>query len=92
MTRLTLVDVRFRLSASSLVFYVDVRLRSFGERWIAVADISGDSELGLGTSAREALAGALSTLGAQATTALLADPRLLAASTDLISVGSRARW
>jgi hypothetical protein len=36
----------FRLRAPGLDFYVDVRLRGFEGRWVAVADIAGDQELG----------------------------------------------
>ena len=61
-----------RLSAPSLDFSVDVRLRSFGGRWIAVADIAGEQELGVGRAAPEALTAALSCLGAGASSALLA--------------------
>ena len=44
----TLVSVEFRLSASAYDFWVDVRLRCFGDRWVAVADIADEPELGLG--------------------------------------------
>ena len=84
--RPTLISVNFRISAAALDFYVDMRLRNFGDphaadgsggRWLAVADIAGEREIGLGRSAREALAASLSSLGKQATTALLADPQLI---------------
>src|SRR5687767_10465577 len=105
--RPTLVSVNFRISAPHLDFYVDVRLRNFGDpkgadcsgdpegahasgdphgaddaggRWLAVADIAGEREIGLGRSPREALTASLSSLGAQATTALLADPQLIGIS------------
>ncbi|HEV8053748.1 MAG TPA: hypothetical protein VGP30_02850, partial [Candidatus Limnocylindrales bacterium] len=42
----TLVRVNVRLSATSLDFWVDVRLRSFGGRWIAIAEIAGEQEVG----------------------------------------------
>src|SRR5688500_11516127 len=61
MMRLTLVSVNFRIVASQLDFHVDVYPRNFEGRWLAVADIGGDHEIGLGWSAREALA-ALATL------------------------------
>lgn len=71
-----------RLSAPSLGFWVAVRLRSFGDRWIAVADIADDLELGTAMTARGALAQALSPLGGEAADSLLDDRqfRLLAAS------------
>ena len=72
--------MQFRLSAPSLDFYVDVRLRQFDGRWLAVAEISSEPEIGLGSTAREALAASLSSLGATAVDELLADPALLAIS------------
>jgi hypothetical protein len=78
--RPTLVSVNFRLTAPDLDFWVDVRLCSFGDRWMAVADIGGDPEVGLGATARLALAGSLTYLGDRAAAALLADPQLLAVS------------
>jgi hypothetical protein len=73
----TLVSVKFRLRASSLNFWVDVRLRSFGGRWVAVAVMAGDRELGLGATARAARTPALSALGPSTAAELLADPQLL---------------
>lgn len=81
--RPTLVSVNFRIGAPTLDFYVDVRLRNFDGRWLAVADISGDREIGLGRSGREALAASLSSLGQAATTALLADPQLIGVSHEV---------
>jgi hypothetical protein len=72
--------VDFRLSASSLDFWVDVRLRGYGERWMAVADIGGEPEVGLGHTAHAALQAALVSLGDQAVQALMADPQLLSVS------------
>jgi hypothetical protein len=74
------VTVQFALRAPSLDFWVDVRLRNFDGRWLAVADIADEHEVGLGASAREALAAALSCLGPRAAEALLADPQLLSVS------------
>jgi len=78
--RVTLVRVNFRLSASRLDFYVDVRLRDFDGRWLAVSDISGEHEIGLGCNPREALAASLAALGTAATAALLADAQLIGVS------------
>ncbi len=75
--RVTFVIVKFRVSAPSLDFYVDVRLRSFAGRWLAVADIAGEPEIGLGLTPRKALAASLASLGAAAADALMADPQLL---------------
>ena len=71
------MSVQCRLSSQLLDFYVDVAIRDFGGRWLAVADIAGEKEVGLARSAREALVASLSPLGSAATDALLADPQLL---------------
>lgn len=81
--RPTLMNVEFRLTAPGVDFWVDVRLRSWGDRWLAVADIAGEPELGLGRSAPQALEGALASLGRQTARAFLADPSLARASADL---------
>lgn len=67
--------MQLRLRASALDFWVDVRLCSFGGRWIAVADIGGEPELGLAGTVREALEDSLSSLGPSAAAKLLEDPR-----------------
>lgn len=72
--------MNFRISAPTLDFYIDLRLRDFDGRWLAVADISGDQEIGLGRSPREALAASLASLGADASAALLTDPQLIGVS------------
>ena len=82
-TRLTVMDVEFRLTAPAVDFWVDVRLRSWGDRWLAVADIAGEPEMGLGGSARQALEGALASLGLQTARAFLADPSLHRASAEI---------
>lgn len=76
----THTTTEFRLSAPSLDFWVDVTLRSFGERWIAAAEIDGEVEIGLGASARQALTASLASLGERARALLLADVALLAPS------------
>lgn len=60
-----------RLAAPEIDFWVDVRLRSWGDRWLAVADIAGDPEIGVGTNVRQALEGALAPLGQRTAQALL---------------------
>lgn len=81
---LTLEEVEFRLRALQVDFWVDVRLRSWGDRWLAVADICGEPEIGLGGSARTALEGALASLGQRAAGAFLTDPALLAATSEIV--------
>ena len=85
MTHLAPIRVEFRLSAPCVPFPVDVRLRSFGERWVAVADVGGGREIGLGPSPREALTGALRPLGDAATRELLADLALLGPSVEIMA-------
>ena len=67
--------MNFRLTAAALDFYVDVRLRDFNGQWLAVADIAGEYEMGLGSSAREALEACLSSLGRTAAEGLLIQMR-----------------
>jgi hypothetical protein len=67
--------VRVRIEAPNLDFYVDVRLRNFEGRCLAVAQIAGDPEVGVGMSATEAVTSSLSSLGPRAA-ALMSDPRL----------------
>lgn len=84
-TASALVRTRFTLGAPGrLDFTVDVRLARFGDRWLAVADIADEPEVGLGQSARQALEAALASLGDVAARALLADTALLAASVDIL--------
>jgi hypothetical protein len=86
-----LVTVQFRLSAPSLDFYVDVRLRQFDGRWLAVAEIAGEPEIGLGHTAHQALAAALSSLGPPAVTELMADPALWGISSSVVGRGRPER-
>lgn len=86
-----LVSVNFRLTAPSLDIWVEVRLRGYGERWLAVAEISGDPEVGLGATARQAIGAALSSLGAQARSDLMADPSLLTVSRRIGPRGGQRR-
>lgn len=80
--RLTLAKMDFRLITPVVDFCVDVRLRTWRDRWLAVADIAGEPEIGLGQSARQALEGALASLGPGTARAFLADPVWFVASKD----------
>jgi hypothetical protein len=84
MSTTTHTTTQVRLSAPTLDFWVDVTLRSFGERWIAAAEIGGEVEIGLGASARQALTASLVSLGKRARACLLADTALLAPSVALL--------
>jgi hypothetical protein len=81
--RPTLIAVNFRLTAPSLDFWVDVSLRGYGDRWMAVATIADEPQIGLGHTAHQALEAALSPLGERAAQALMADPQLLAVTRRL---------
>lgn len=72
-----------RLSSPALDFHVDVRLACHGPRWLAVAQIAGEREIGLGRTAHEALTASISSLGRAAASTLLADPGLMAASAQM---------
>lgn len=69
--------MHFRITTPTVDFYVDVRLRRFDERWLAVAEIAGEPEIGLGHSAKEALVASVGCLGPATVAALLADPQLV---------------
>lgn len=55
-----------RLTAAALDFWIDVHLHRFGDRWLAVADVAGDPELGHGAAPVEAVEMALAGLGPEA--------------------------
>ena len=78
------IDVQFRLAAPSVPRGVHVRMRSFGERWVAVARIDEEPQWGLGVNARQALGAALTSLPPSTRTALLADLALLHPSTEIL--------
>jgi len=52
-----------RLTHPDLPFWVDVRVREFDGRWLAVADLAGQPEIGVGTSAEAALGGLFAVFG-----------------------------
>ena len=51
---------QLRLTHPALDFWIDVRLRERDGRWVAVADLADEPDLGLGETPSEALRGALS--------------------------------
>jgi len=53
----------FRLTHPDLDFWIDVRLREFDGRWLAVADLTDEPDIGVGETQEEALRGALASLG-----------------------------
>jgi hypothetical protein len=52
-----------RITHPDLDFWIDVRLREFDGRWLVVADLADEPDIGVGKSAEEALRGALASLG-----------------------------
>ena len=52
-----------RLTRHDLDFWVDVRLREWDGKWLAVADLADEPDVGTGTDPREALQEALLALG-----------------------------
>ena len=48
-----------RLTHLELDFWIDARLREFEGRWLAVADLADEPDVGTSEDAREALRGAL---------------------------------
>ncbi len=79
-TQPRLVSVNARLASAELGIDVEIRLRQFDGRWLAVADFGGEPEVGIGATAREALAAALVTLGQRGAATLMADPQLFGVS------------
>ena len=75
-----LVSVNARLACEELGLDVEIRLRQLDGRWLAVADFGREPEVGIGATARAALAAALATLGERAAAILMADPQLFALS------------
>jgi len=49
-----------RLTHPDLDLWIDVRLREFDGRWLAVADLADEPDIGVGESAEQALRGAKS--------------------------------
>lgn len=57
---------RIRLTSHALDFWVDVSLCEARNRWLAVASIGGEPEIGCGVDAVEAIRLALKSLGSWA--------------------------
>jgi hypothetical protein len=75
-----LISVNARIASRELGLEVEIRLRQLDGRWLAVADYAGEPEVGIGATARDALAAALTTLGERAAAILMADPQLFGVS------------
>jgi hypothetical protein len=75
-----LVSVNTRLVCEDLGLDLEIRLRQLDGRWLAVADIGGEPEVGIGSTPRVALAAALARLGERAAATIMADPQLFGVS------------
>ena len=75
-----LVSVNASLGSAELGLQVEIRIRHLDGRWLAVADFGEEPEVGIGATARAALAASLATLGERAAAALMADPQLFGVS------------
>ena len=75
-----LVSVNARIGSRELGIEVGIRLRQLDGRWLAVAEFGDEPEVGIGSTAREALTAALATLGERTMAALMADPELFGVS------------
>ncbi len=65
------------LSHPELDFWIDVRLREFDRRWLAVADLADTPEVGTGETPAEALRGALAPFETKLAEEFAASPAVL---------------
>jgi hypothetical protein len=78
-------QIQFTLEPAAPLPRVDVRMRRFGERW--VAEVGGDQpNTALALTPRAALAAALAPLGEREVTVLLADLSLLEPSCEIVKI------
>lgn len=77
--------VEFEVAPASLGYTVSVLLRNMTGRWLAVAESQDGRHIGLGATAREALASAFTPLGTRTAAILMADPALFGASLRLLA-------
>jgi hypothetical protein len=78
-------QIQFTLEPAAPLPRLDVRMRRFGERW--VAEVGGDQpNVGIAVRPRDALAAALSPLGSTAVTLMLGDLSRLEPSCQIIEL------
>ena len=65
-----------RLTHSELDFWIDVRLREWDGKWLAVADLADEPDIGTSQDPREAVREALTALGPRLASELAADAPL----------------
>jgi hypothetical protein len=80
-------QLQFSLQPPAPLPPIEVRMRRFGDRWVAQAG-SGMPSVGMATSPAEALKAALGPLGDIAVTRMLADLALLEPSIEVARLGS----
>ena len=78
-------SVEFELIHPLFGYPMAILLSKHAGRWAAVAERADGRLHGIGTTAREALAGALSPLGERAVTSLMADPALFGACVRVLA-------
>ncbi len=79
-------QIQFTLEPAAPLPRVDVRMRRFGERW--VAEVGGDQpNIGMAMTPRAALQAALAPLGEPQVEVLLADLSLLEPSCEIVQLG-----
>jgi hypothetical protein len=77
--------VEFDLPPTAIGPQASVRLGDFDQRWVAVVRSGSGETHGIGSTSREALVAALAPFGRRATTAVMADPTMFAASAMLLA-------
>ncbi|HLX33731.1 MAG TPA: hypothetical protein VKR30_00645 [Candidatus Limnocylindrales bacterium] len=78
----------FRLTDPELDFWVDVRLRQFGDTWLATADLAGTPDVGASRDRDLAVLFALWSLGSDVARRMTARWSLASAGSEMGSV----RW
>ena len=78
-------QIQFTLSPVAPLPAIEVRMRRFGERWVAEAG-PGSPSVGVACSPREALAAALAPFGDRVTRVLMADLTLLEPSVQIAAL------
>ena len=78
-------QIQFTLSPVAPLPAIEVRMRRFGERWVAEAG-PGSPSVGVASSPREALTAALAPFGDRVTRVLMADLTLLEPSVQIAAL------
>ncbi len=84
--------VEFEVAPAALEYGVWVRLQKTAGRWLAITQCLGTRHLGLGATARDALAAAFGPLGPRTAAILMADPALFGASLHVARRQAAGTW